>query len=71
MDYSHSPYIACRWGGVKMWDLEILLDFNFIAVEHPCFSNTCLVPQGIDGEILKKIYKYELCVKNSSMFVVY
>ena len=30
---SHSPDITCPWGcdRVKLWDLEILPDFNFVA----------------------------------------
>ena len=41
-DCSHFLDITCPWGwgGVKMWDLEILPDLNFVAAEGRCVSQT-------------------------------
>ena len=45
MGCSHSPYITCPlgWGGVKMLDLKILPDFNFVAAGGIRVSQTRLV----------------------------
>ena len=49
------PAITCPsgWGGMKIWDFDILPDLNFVAAGgHPCFTNTCLVKKSHSIQIL-------------------